>query len=498
MSQCKSILLYTNQNFYNTNLLLLNPANNEEIKKFKENDKELKNANTVYPQKRNKPLDLQKILKDFPSNPITLKDINNNKENFEVIKLRNYNNKKFLTDDEQRLIFQLIKTNDNNYYVKTGLYAGVITINGITFNIMPKNIALFKRMLNFANNIYVDKTEKNSEKSQEPSEFPLFEYLFLTSLKKSSVLGFPQEYSKVQYHDIRVHGNIDVNSYIKNDIPFKGKLASKKNERQYIQCIVDVLSAALSVCHSDIQKMFPNLSFISSELKAAASRIRPTFNTIQKAKNHRSLQNPMFAPFRRTLDYAELILRKQNLISSDEEKSSNKISGYLLDVASLWELYLENLLRNNFQSEDWTISAQEELSLYEGTFFERPNYPDFVMRHKDGRLVVLDAKFKKMNFARDHYGNSDVDRTDLFQIQSYAGYYREKGENIILCGLIYPLSKDPSKDSIVNKTYLYGPGISDINFIIDGIYIGDEKNFIPELPEQESAFIERLKKIINP
>ena len=32
-------------------------------------------------------------------------------------------------------------------------------------------------------NIYVDKTEKNSEKSQEPSEFPLFEYLFLTSLK---------------------------------------------------------------------------------------------------------------------------------------------------------------------------------------------------------------------------------------------------------------------------------------------------------------------------
>ena len=361
---------------------------------------------------------------------------------------------------------------------------------------MPKNIALFKRMLNFANNIYVDKTESNSEKSQEPSEFPLFEYLFLTSLKKASVLGFPQEYSKVEYHDIRVHGNIDVNSYIKKDIPFKGKLSSKRNERQYVQCIVDVLSAALSACKNDIQKMFPNLSFVSSELKAAASGRRPTLETIQKAKNHRALHNPMFAPFRRTLDYAELILRKQNLISSDEEKSSNKISGYLLDVASLWELYLENLLRNNFQSEGWTISAQEELSLYEHTFFARNNYPDLVMRHEDGRLVVLDAKFKKMDFARDRYGNCDVDRTDLFQIQSYAGYYREKGENIILCGLIYPLSQNP----IDNKTYLYGPGISDINFIIDGIYIGDEKNFIPnqELPEQESAFIERLKKIINP
>ena len=205
MCQCKSILVYTNQNFYNTNLLLLNPANTEEIKNLKENDKELKNANTVYTQKGNTPLDLQKILKDFPSNPITLENITNNRENFEVINLKK------TKDVEQRLIFQLLKSNDNNYYVKTGLYAGVITIKGITFNIIPKNIALFKRMLNFANNIYVDKTESNSEKSQEPSDFPLFEYLFLTSLKKASVLGFPQEYTKIQYHDIRVHGNIDVN-----------------------------------------------------------------------------------------------------------------------------------------------------------------------------------------------------------------------------------------------------------------------------------------------
>lgn len=489
MSQCKSILVYTNQNFYNTNLLLLNPANNEEIKNLKENDKKLKNANTLYPQKRNKPLDLQKILKDFPPNPIILENITNNRENFEVINLKNTNGKTISKDDEQRLVFQLAKTIDDNYYVKTGLYAGVITIKGITFNIMPKNIALFKRMLNFANNIYVDKTESNSEKSQEPSDFPLFEYLFLTSLKKASVLGFPQEYTKIQYHDIRVHGNIDVNSYIKKDIPFKGKLSSKRNERQYVQCIVDVLSAALSACKNDIQKMFPNLSFVSSELKAAASGRRPTLETIQKAKNHRALHNPMFAPFRRTLDYAELILRKQNLISSDNEEASNKISGYLLDVASLWELYLENLLRNNFQSEGWTISAQEELSLYEGTFFARHNYPDLVMRHEDGRLVVLDAKFKKMDFALDHYGNCDVDRTDLFQIQSYAGYYREKGENIILCGLIYPLSIDKPE-----STTLYGLENSKITFIIDGVFV---ENNTTDISAQESCFIERLREKIN-
>lgn len=485
MAEIYPILVSTNQNYYG----------NETHLSLGNKDREGNEYNKIYPKfnKTNK-LNLDSILNSSLIT-ITLKDVNKNQDKFELMDF-SYNKKQyFKRDDEQRLVFQLAKTIDDNYYVKTGLYAGVITIKGITFNIMPKNIALFKRMLNFANNIYVDKTESNSEKSQEPSDFPLFEYLFLTSLKKASVLGFPQEYTKIQYHDIRVHGNIDVNSYIKKDIPFKGKLSSKRNERQYVQCIVDVLSAALSACKNDIQNMFPNLSFVSSELKAAASGRRPTLETIQKAKNHRALHNPMFAPFRRTLDYAELILRKQNLISSGEEKSSNKISGYLLDVASLWELYLENLLRNNFQSEGWTISAQEELSLYEHTFFARPNYPDLVMRHEDGRLVVLDAKFKKMDFARDHYGNCDVDRTDLFQIQSYAGYYREKGENIVLCGLIYPLSK---QDHV--QTLLYGLENSQVKFIVDGIFVGNEDNPIQDnkISVQELAFINRLKKLLNP
>lgn len=479
MAEIYPILVSTNQNYYG----------NETHLSLGNKDREGNEYNKIYPKfnKTNK-LNLDSILNSSLIT-ITLKDVNKNQDKFELMDF-SYNKKQyFKRDDEQRLVFQLAKTIDDNYYVKTGLYAGVITIKGITFNIMPKNIALFKRMLNFANNIYVDKTESNSEKSQEPSDFPLFEYLFLTSLKKASVLGFPQEYTKIQYHDIRVHGNIDVNSYIKKDIPFKGKLSSKRNERQYVQCIVDVLSAALSACKNDIQKMFPNLSFVSSELKAAASGRRPTLETIQKAKNHRALHNPMFAPFRRTLDYAELILRKQNLISSDEEKSSNKISGYLLDVASLWELYLENLLRNNFQSEGWTISAQEELSLYEHTFFARHNYPDLVMRHEDGRLVVLDAKFKKMDFARDRYGNCDVDRTDLFQIQSYAGYYREKGENLILCGLIYPLSIDKHE-----STTLYGLENSKITFIIDGVFV---ENNTTDISAQESCFIERLREKIN-
>jgi len=47
---------------------------------------------------------------------------------------------------------------------------------------------------------------------------------------------------------------------------------------------------------------------------------------------------------------------------------------------------------------------------------------DLVMRlGENGKVVVFDAKFKKMDSL-----NKDIDRNDLHQINSYSGYYRNQ------------------------------------------------------------------------
>ena len=47
---------------------------------------------------------------------------------------------------------------------------------------------------------------------------------------------------------------------------------------------------------------------------------------------------------------------------------------------------------------------------------------DLVVRHgENGKVVVLYAKFKKMELL-----NKDIDRNDLYQINSYSGYYRNQ------------------------------------------------------------------------
>ena len=314
-------------------------------------------------------------------------------------------------------------------------------------------------------------------------------------------------------------------SGITNDIPFKGKIASVKNERKYVQCVIDVLYFALKTVHKEIKKEnFSRLSFVKSELQASYSGRRPTAETIKQALNHRALSNPMYAEFKKTLKYAEVVLRKHDMLETETENAMG-ISGYLIDVSSLWEAYLAALLRNNFP--DWNVKTQEKLPLYKGSFFARPNYPDIVME-KDGEYVILDAKFKHMRLE----GN-DVDRTDLFQINSYAGYYNLKYPGKVkLCGLIYPLSENINNKNESHLAHLYGLEDSELGsitpqnktkFIIDGIYVGpkttpgikvsdlgkdqnnddDEQDTNPkeqqiiDLKKSEDEFIERLKELLN-
>ena len=415
-------------------------------------------------------------LKKLVGTNLSLWDIS---KSHKEVSLISFNKKEYSEKEKKdRQILAVGRKNINGverYYIKTGLYAGRITYNGVIFDIQPDcNELLFKQMLNYANHIYIDKTDELGKK-QKDNKFLLIEYLFLSSLQRVSVLGLPQEYSKKNYHDLKVHGGLDVKNYIKKDIPFKGKISSQKNERHYVQCIVDVLYSALKACRGEIERNFTRLSVIKSELSASYSGKFPSIQIMQNAQNHKSLHNPVYSDFKRTLMFAEVVIRQNSILPDNSKEAKSKASGYLLDIASLWEVYLEHVLREGLKDE-WIVSAQEEINLYKGCFFARPNYPDFVLRKKDdnNKVAILDAKFKRMGFK-----NGDVDRSDLHQIHSYAGYYREKGDTVVLCSLIYPLSVDLEKEEKTEKKYfknrsttLYGIDKSETTFAIDGIYKG--------------------------
>jgi 5-methylcytosine-specific restriction enzyme subunit McrC len=413
-------------------------------------------------------------------------------EQLKQIRIFNFKRKRFFEPDEERLILKLYSKEkleqEKEYIVQTGLYAGVIFYKGCKINITTKyGDAFLKRMLNFVNDIYVDNEQVKAKKDETENQFLfIIAYLFIQSLEKAAVLGLPQQYKKHQERSHKVRGSIDFNDYQKRDIPFQGKLTCTFRERMFVQEIVDVLYLALRKLERIFGKeIHSRLLGLNQLIKQNYSGQFASYATIQKAKAHQSINNPMYSGFKKVLDYAEIILLDKDLMP-DNDKQQLATTGYLFDIAELYELYLEKLLSRNFP--EWSVSGQEELRIYQQQFFGRPMFPDLVMKHRtSGKVVVFDAKFKKMEML-----NGDVDRDDLHQIHSYSGYYRN---NLIASGLIYPLSNGINTEKAHSKS-IYGNNENEIKFIVDGICVYENQS-MKELIENEMDFIERVSTSIN-
>jgi len=435
--------------------------------------------------------DLFSSIYEFTTKKSTLKQV-------QIFGFKNERNK--LEDEEQLILKLYAKENlkgEKKYIVQTGLYAGVLYHKNFQFNIItPYGDVFLKRMLNFVNDIYIDNQQVKADKTGETNEFQnIIAYLFIQSLEKAAILGLPKVYKELTQRSYKVRGKIDINAYLKNDFPFTGKLTTKFREQVYVQEIVDVLYLACKLLEKKFGKdIHQKILGVFQLLKQYYSGSFPLSTTIEKAKNHSILLNPMYATFKNTLSYAEIILKEENLLMSD---SNNTLStnGYLFDISQLFEVYLEKLLNRHFK--DWYVTGQEELTVYRDMFYGRKMFPDLVLKHKKtNKIIVFDAKFKAMRMRK-----SDVDRSDFYQIHSYIQYYQP---NILLGGLIYPLSNKFDTTEELSKFLdikayangLFGDLSKQSKFIVDGINVSKEMTIV-DIMENEGLFLERIEKRIS-
>ncbi|MBP1840523.1 5-methylcytosine restriction system specificity protein McrC [Formosa algae] len=408
-------------------------------------------------------------------------------ENISVFGFKNIANEKA---DEDGLILKLYnKTNASNeidYFIQTGLFAGIVYHKGYQFNINTRyGDAFLRRMLNFVNDIFVDDVDVNATKNNKKNNFLfILAYLFIQSLEKAAVLGLPQEYQTFTQTSNKVRGKIDLNSYLKNHMPFKGEITTTFREQTYIKEIIDVLYLALLKLEKSFGKeIHKRLMGVQTLLKQNYSGTYATQETIRKAKQHRVLNNPSFFSFKKVLEYAEIILLDQSMDPSTNIK--NKTAGYLFDISQLFEIYLEKLLAHNFN--DWEVTSQTELQLYQGLFYGRKMFPDLVMKHKySNKIIVFDAKFKNMRLE-----GRDLDRSDFYQIHTYIQYYEP---NVLFGGLIYPCS-EPLMTQNAHSPNLFGHN-SSTHFIVDGIYVNESMS-MEDILENELDFVSRIEVLIN-
>ena len=459
-----NISIPTNHHYYETSFFDENKLWNE----FKIKTKKDKNA-----------LD-KELFKDVYS--LTTKD-----QDFSQLQIIGFKDRRNKLEDEEQLVLKLFaqKRKEERYFaVQTGLFAGVIHHNGYTFNIETRyGNVLLHRMLNFVNDIYVNTKDVNAESKKETNEFQyIISYLFIQSLERASVLGLPKKYTEVTERSAKVRGKININEYLKRDIPFQGKLTSTYRTQKHIQEIVDVLFAAANKVEEYLGVHYKSkIVGVYQTLKEHHSKRYVSQVVLEKAKNHIVLNNPLYKSFKEVLNYAEILLKNQK-IQEDNASNQLKTYGFMFDISQLFEVYLEKLLQRYFT--DWIVNGQEELKVYNKLFFGRRMFPDIVMKHKQTKeVIVFDAKFKEMLGRK-----KDLDRSDFYQIHTYMQYYMP---NIIFGGLIYPLSKELCNEKSVSNG-LFGKISDTPNFIVDGIYINQQMD-MTTLVESEQKFLKRIE-----
>ena len=394
--------------------------------------------------------------------------------------------------NEDALVISLIKKEDETYNAQTGNFVGKFFWHDLEINIGSRfSDSFLKRMLNFANNVFLDDVDVsghivNKEKDSDISKFVLY-YLFVQSLEKAFLLGLPKTYQTINHHESKFKGKVNINAFIRNDIPFTGKISSTSREQKEITEIIDVLFKAVKII-SYSQFSTKNITHIKTHLKATKSQYFVSDETIKKALNSKTLQNPIFSPYKQVIEYAKIIIKNHSI---EEKKSGNKeCYGFIINVAELFEIYVTKLLQKSFP--EWTVSSPK-ISLYDNPklFFSRKIIPDIVMQ-KDNDVVVFDTKYKRMNYhGNSANGMGDLDRNDFFQINTYMTYYQQQGKKLLCGGLLYPLSSEHDLNICHAENWL---GNTSVKFLIDGIKVDANTEL---LIKEEDNFIKRLTKVMT-
>ena len=382
-----------------------------------------------------------------------------------------------------------IRMQDDGLYVQTGNFIGSFSHNGIDIEIHSRFSNKFlERMLNFANDIYIDDVSlgKSIDAKENLSKIIIY-YLFIQTLERAFLLGLPKGYKDKSYHEAKVMGKVDVAKFIKTDIPFGGKISSTNRERQDMGDIVLVLYKALKIVQKEAKELIrPVANALNYLCEIRESRL-VTPSVVHNALNSKSLHNPIYAPYKKVLEYASLIIENEDAGTKSNGKQN---LGFIVNVAELFEIYIGKLLQKEFKG--WNVTSPK-IELYKDKFFARKIIPDIVMSNGD-KVLVFDTKYKRMNMqGKDQYGLGDVDRNDFFQINTYMSYYQNQGKNVVVGGLLYPMDKF-SRDGCHSHSWFDN---LNTKFIVDGIELANLNEYsIEEIKIKENEFISRIKECI--
>ena len=320
----------------------------------------------------------------------------------------------------------------------------------------------------------------NLEHSKDYDDsFDFLIYMFISFFKKALRQGLFKQYKSIKHNDSNIKGTIDINRYIKNNIPFNGKISYNTREYSYDNNITQLIRHTIEYINTKNRYL---LNY-DSEIKNYVQQIFYYTSSYDRNKresiinkNLKKLSHPYYYEYESLRKICIQILRHEKLKYRNDD---NTVYGLLFDGAWLFEEYLNTfLIKVNFiHAENKT--AKNGINLLNNAWRV---YPDFYkLSDENKNNIVLDAKYKRL----DNYSNENIDRNDKHQIVSYAYTLNAKK-----AGFIYPAEEN-------NK----GEKNKDKIGILNGFYNGYDEckiyKYALKIPNQNFRNIKEFAEVMN-
>ena len=264
--------------------------------------------------------------------------------------------------------------------------------------------------------------------SEETTYYDLLVYLFPYYLEEAMRKGLYKEYASHSYNDSNVRGQMDINRHFKENVPFVGKVAYNTREFSFDNKINQLI-------RHTIEKIEITKPFLLEESSVVQKNVK-MIKEITPSYSHYELEKVLYENINNTIKHGffEEYTQLQTLclkILTDERisygASSQKVHGILIDIAWLWEEYLNLMIKEHF------YHPQNKLGAMAHYYFQNGNgkiYPDFIGRDVTNR-VIADAKYKP---------EKNIKSSDYSQILSYMFRFDSK-----LAYFLHPTKEESQK-----------------------------------------------------
>ena len=306
--------------------------------------------------------------------------------------------------------------------------------------------------------------------------------LFPKFLKEAFKQGLYKEYVTNHYNSQKLKGILDINEFIKSNIPFTGNISYKIREHTVQNKLFYLVRWTIE---SIKKSKFANVIFNDWELRKIITQINSFTNDYNKFSIRRVLilneknriTHPYYLKYRELQDLCIKILNFE-LIKYDSINSNKEIYGCIFDASILWEEYINKLLidKNMGYKHSDNRGKINPIFLFKNSR-EQPRYIDFF---NDNTKTIIDTKYKFLKNNKDDYN------------QMLAYMYLTKYKKTIL---LYPNDDNDDKKHTLNEKS-YGGCIYQIGFNIPKDAI-DYEDFKKKISKSENKVIKKIQSVEN-